>query len=123
DDMGYYTISEERQGIPAHLFFYPRLPTSVASNDDKISSFQLDQNYPNPFNPVTTIRFHISIHSKVTLTIYDVIGREIATLVDNRITAGPHEVEWNAKGVASGVYVYQLRAGAFVESKKLILLR
>ena len=121
--MGYYTISEELGGIPAHLYFYPRLVTSVANNEDNISSFQLAQNYPNPFNPVTKIRFYLSGTSNVTLKIYDVLGHHIETLVDNRITAGQHEVEWNATGIASGVYVYQVQADRFVESKKLILLK
>lgn len=123
DQMGYYTISEELGGIPAHLYFYPRLITSVADNEDKISSFQLAQNYPNPFNPVTKINFYLSGTSNVTLKIYDVLGRHIETLMDNRITAGQHEVEWHATGIASGVYVYQMQAGKFVESKKLILLK
>jgi hypothetical protein len=123
DGMGYYTISEERDAIPARLYFYPRLTTSVVTNEETVSSFQLDQNYPNPFNPVTTIRFHVATASKVTLKIYDAIGREIETLVDGRITAGQHEVKWNAAGMVSGVYVYQLQADGFVGSKKLILLK
>ncbi len=123
DQMGYYTISEEPGGIPAHLYFYPRLITSVANNEENISSFQLAQNYPNPFNPVTKIRFFLSNTSNVTLKIYDVLGHHIETLVDNRITAGQHEVEWNATGIASGVYLYQLQTDRFIESKKLLVLK
>ncbi|TDI95309.1 MAG: T9SS type A sorting domain-containing protein [Caldithrix sp.] len=123
DQMGYYTISEEPGGIPAHLYFYPRLITSVANNEENISSLPLTQNYPNPFNPVTKIRFFLSNTSNVTLKIYDVLGHHIETLVDNRITAGQHEVEWNATGIASGVYLYQLQTDRFIESKKLLVLK
>ena len=123
DQLGYYTISEEAAGVPAHLYFYPRVITSVAADEENISSFQLAQNYPNPFNPVTRIQFSVSSTSQVTLKIYDVLGRHIETLLDKRITAGQHQVQWNATGIASGIYVYQLQAGRFVESKKLILLK
>ena len=123
DQMGYYTISEEPGGIPAHLYFYPRLITSVANNEENISSLPLTQNYPNPFNPVTKIRFFLSNTSNVTLKIYDVLGHHIETLVDNRITAGQHEVEWNATGIASGVYLYQLQTDRFIESKKILVLK
>lgn len=123
DQMGYYTISEEFAGIPAHLFFYPRVITSVATAEENIPSFQLEQNYPNPFNPATTIRFSLSNTLRVTLKIYDVLGRQIETLLDERIHAGQHKVVWNADGLASGIYWYQLQADGFVESKKLILLK
>ncbi|MCH7679100.1 T9SS type A sorting domain-containing protein, partial [candidate division KSB1 bacterium] len=94
-------------------------------NDEiiKPEEFVLYQNYPNPFNPVTKIRFFLSNTSNVTLKIYDVLGHHIETLVDNRITAGQHEVEWNATGIASGVYLYQLQTDRFIESKKILVLK
>jgi endoglucanase len=86
-------------------------------------SFELEQNYPNPFNPTTVINFQVSAHSYTTLKIYDLIGREVATLVSEELTAGKHSRHWNAASMPSGVYFYRLQAGSFSETKKLILLR
>jgi hypothetical protein len=87
----------------------------------------LSQNYPNPFNPSTTINYHIPEFSFVTLEIFDVLGNEIATLVNEEKPAGEYEVEFNpASSIrypASGIYFYQLRAGTFVQTKKMILLK
>jgi photosystem II stability/assembly factor-like uncharacterized protein len=83
----------------------------------------LEQNYPNPFNPTTTISFQLTANSFVTLKVYDVLGREVATLVNEAKLPGTYSVQWDAAGVASGVYFYKLQAGKFVETKKLLLLR
>jgi hypothetical protein len=83
----------------------------------------LEQNYPNPFNPTTEIRFQISEVSRVTLKVFDVLGREVATLVDEVKQPGTYEVQWNAAGVASGVYLYTLTAANFRQTKKLVLIR
>ncbi|MCK9209697.1 MAG: immune inhibitor A [Ignavibacteriaceae bacterium] len=97
--------------------------------------FKLSQNYPNPFNPGTVINYQLAANSFVTLKIYDVLGNEIATLVNEQQSAGRHTAQFEVKnkqvssgvsakgGYASGVYFYQLRAGNFVETKKMILLR
>jgi hypothetical protein len=85
--------------------------------------FTLSQNYPNPFNPSTTISFSLPRTEVVNLKVYDVLGREVATLVEGREEAGEHSVKWNAESFASGVYFYQIRAGGFVETKRLLLLR
>jgi len=91
--------------------------------------FALAQNYPNPFNPSTTIKYEIpSVASdfslsNVTLKVYDILGREVATLVNKQQKAGYYEVNWNASNNSSGVYFYKLNAGSFVETKKMILLR
>jgi hypothetical protein len=87
------------------------------------SSYALSQNYPNPFNPTTTIQFAIPQPGSVTLTIFDVLGREIASLADGFRNAGIYSVTWNATNVASGIYFYRLNAGTFTATKKLILLR
>jgi hypothetical protein len=92
------------------------------------SRFSLDQNFPNPFNPATTIRFSIPKEARVTLTIYDVLGREVATIVDQKVPAGQYSYRWegrNARGsfAASGVYFYRIIAGDFVEAKKMMLLK
>jgi uncharacterized Ntn-hydrolase superfamily protein len=87
------------------------------------ATFELHQNYPNPFNPSTAIRYQIPSRSHVTLKVYDVLGREVATLANEELKPGSYEVTWDASGVASGVYLYRLEAGAFTETKKLVLLR
>ena len=99
----------------------------------KLSAFHLDQNYPNPFNPSTIISWQVPVGSWQTLKIYDVLGNEVATLVDEYKPAGSYEVEFNALllngsvsakgGYASGVYFYQLRGESFVESKKMVLIK
>ena len=85
--------------------------------------FSLTQNYPNPFNAATTIRYEIPSVINVQLEIIDILGRTLTTLVNEEKEAGYHEVHWQANDIASGVYFYRLKAGAFVEKKKLILLR
>lgn len=98
--------------------------TGVESINNTIpTAFTLMQNYPNPFNPSTTIRFELLRGSQVTLKMYDVFGREIAALVDEKLTAGVYGVTWDAIGVTSGAYFYRLQAGSFSETKKLLLLR
>ena len=100
--------------------------TSVESKDNKVDypvKFILSQNYPNPFNPVTSIQYAISSRQFVTLKVYDVLGREVATIVNEEKPAGNYEVKFDGANLASGVYFYRLTAGNFVETKKMILLR
>jgi len=81
---------------------------------------QLCQNYPNPFNPSTTIVFSLPKAGHVRLTLHDIIGQEIETLVDGEVPAGQHKLHWTAKNLASGVYIYRMQTDGFIESKKLI---
>ncbi len=101
--------------------------TTGIEDENYLNSFSLEQNYPNPFNTVTNIKFRIAYVgiSEVmsTLKVYDVLGREIATLVNENLTPGIYQIIFDARGLASGVYYYQLNAGSFSETKKLILLR
>jgi phosphatidylserine/phosphatidylglycerophosphate/cardiolipin synthase-like enzyme len=90
-------------------------------NSDIPRTFSLQQNYPNPFNPTTTIQFHLAEQSLARLTIYDVLGRELTTLVHEQMPPGTYTVQWNASTFASGVYFYRLESGSFVQTKKLIL--
>lgn len=85
--------------------------------------FSLSQNYPNPFNPSTTISWQSPVSSRQTLKVYDVLGNEVATLLDEFKSAGSYEVNFDASKLSSGVYFYRLNAGSFVETKKMILLR
>ncbi len=90
---------------------------------EKPTTFELAQNYPNPFNPATTINYQLPTNTLVTLKVYDVIGREVATLVNARQEAGRYTVNFNASTLASGVYFYRLQAGSFVETKKMMLVK
>jgi hypothetical protein len=83
----------------------------------------LEQNYPNPFNPSTTIKYELPQSSIVKLSVYDVLGREVSVLVNERRDAGVHEVKFDGATLASGVYLYRLQAGDFTQTKRLILLR
>jgi hypothetical protein len=96
---------------------------NVEQNPEIISEFRLEQNYPNPFNPVTNIQFRISDFGFVTLKVFDVLGKEVATLINEEKPAGSYEVEFNSNDLSSGIYFYKLQAGSFVDTKKMILLR
>jgi hypothetical protein len=87
------------------------------------AEFQLLQNYPNPFNPSTKIRFALAQQSQVRLSVFDMLGREVAVLVNGEMSAGMHSVEWNAQGRASGVYICRLSVGSRTETRKLVVLR
>lgn len=85
--------------------------------------FNLAQNYPNPLNPTTTINYSISQGSFVTIKVYDVLGREVATIVNENKPVGNYNVEFNANKLASGIYFYRLQSGLFSETKKFMLLK
>ncbi|HEY6953258.1 MAG TPA: T9SS type A sorting domain-containing protein, partial [Bacteroidota bacterium] len=95
----------------------------AAQRTQQPSMYALFQNYPNPFNPTTTIRFSIGKLSMVNLKIYDLLGREVETLVNGAQTPGSHEVKFDASRLSSGIYFYQLQAGSFSATKKLLLLK
>lgn len=103
------------------------IPTFVESNEEVVNSFNLEQNYPNPFNPSTKIHYTISnageLSKLVTIKVFDILGNEIATLVNEEKSAGNYEVEFNANGLTSGVYFYQLQMAQFSQTKKMVLLR
>jgi Secretion system C-terminal sorting domain len=87
------------------------------------NKFSLSQNYPNPFNPVTSMQYTIGNRQLVTLKVYDILGREIATLVNEEKPAGEYEVEFNGTNLPNGIYFYQLNAGEFSETKKMVLIK
>ncbi len=91
----------------------------------QIDRFSLSQNYPNPFNPVTNIRFDISgsAVAQTFLAVYDILGREVAVLVNESLQPGSYNVDWDASNFPSGVYFYKLESGSFVESKKMVLIK
>ncbi|MBD3167082.1 T9SS type A sorting domain-containing protein [bacterium] len=85
--------------------------------------YRLHQAYPNPFNPTTTIRYDLPGPSHVTITVYDLLGRQVARLVDGYRSAGRHSVNWDASELSSGMYFYSLQAGAWQDVKKAVLIR
>ena len=87
------------------------------------TSFGLEQNYPNPFNPTTTLSFSLPAASYMTLTVYDVNGREVALLTDGFRAAGLHEVTFDASNLSSGIYIYRLSAGDFSAIGKMVLMK
>ena len=112
-DIGEFVLSREALGIADEL-----LP-------DK---FALHQNYPNPFNPVTTLRYDLPENSLVNITIYDMLGRQVKKLINQTQEAGFKSIIWDAtnnygKPVSAGVYLYQIQAGEFVQTKKMVLLK
>ena len=101
------------------------LITSVEqiTDDGLPKEFRLEQNYPNPFNPTTTIQFSVPKASNVTIKIYDVIGRQVATLIDDEYQPGQYKVVFEAGQLATGLYIYRIQAGDFRETKKLMFLK
>jgi len=96
-------------------------PAKVSTQIPK--NYALEQNYPNPFNPATTIKFALPKTSLVRLVVYDITGREIAVLVNNSLPAGYHSVQWDARNVPSGMYIYRLTAGSFTQTKRMMVIK
>ena len=88
-----------------------------------VKRYSLSQNYPNPFNPSTTITFSVGTYSNTSLRVFDMLGREVATIVSEKLPAGTYTRQWNASNMSSGIYFYRLQAGNYLETKKLILLK
>jgi hypothetical protein len=104
--------------------------TTTVSIDEELLPIQyaLHQNYPNPFNPVTTLRYDIPENSLVTIIIYDMLGRQVKTLINQTQDAGYRSVIWDAtndygKPVSAGIYLYQIQAGGYMQTKKMVLLK
>jgi len=97
--------------------------TDVNSDAVSPSNFRLDQNYLNPFNPTTTIEYSLPKQSQVKLDVFNTLGEQVRSLVDEEVPAGNHIVKFNASGLSSGVYLYRLQANGFVQSRKLILMK
>ncbi len=97
--------------------------TDIGNEGTVINSYQLDQNYPNPFNPSTTISYNLPFQQHVSLKVYDVLGNEIATLINEEQQAGSHSINFNAAQISTGVYLYKLDAGEFSETKSMILIK
>ena len=103
--------------------YYNNIVTGIKDEDIKPSSYRLEQNYPNPFNPSTTIKFAVPKESMVNLSIYNVLGELVSTIVNEEMIPGYYEYKFDASGIVSGVYLYRIEVGEFVEIKKSILLK
>ncbi len=129
-DRDGYVSSSTTRSISASTFnienvnltITPVSPTSVGGGNVP-TSYRLEQNYPNPFNPSTTIEFSIPSAQFVTLKVYNLLGQEVATLVNGLQTAGAHSVRWNASSLSTGFYFYKIEAGKFTQTRKLMLMK
>jgi hypothetical protein len=110
-DIGAY---ENSLGEPlAIMDLKPKLP----------KVFRLDQNYPNPFNPITMINYQLPMISDVKLTVFNLLGQKVVTLINKIQPAGKYQVEWDASGFASGIYYYQIKTGNFQDVKKMVFIK
>jgi len=110
---------------PDSVFVHAEVITGITGEGGIIpDQYALYQNYPNPFNPTTTIKFKLPKASQVTLKVFNTLGEEVAILVSERLSASSYSYEWSRTGgMASGVYLYRLQAGDYVETKKMIILK
>jgi hypothetical protein len=113
-------VSDGEDGL--YLFTFPG-PVAVRGFPDVSGIPSLQQNHPNPFNPATTITFLLPCRARSELSIFDVTGKLITTLVDTELEAGPHVYTWRAPNIASGVYFYRLSAAGYSLTKKMVLLK
>jgi len=114
------------KGATAQYYFFTTdvdMGPNAVGDPTFVNSFNLEQNYPNPFNPSTKINYTLAERSNVTLKVYDVLGKEVANLVNSSQDAGSHSVNFDASNLASGLYIYTLQAGNFISSKKMMLLK
>jgi hypothetical protein len=118
-----FTIIANHMPTPADAWtFDPTVVTGAVEASAPVS-FVLYQNYPNPFNPETHLRYSIRAAGKTNLKVHDLLGREVAVLVDELRSPGTYEVRFDGRGLSSGVYFYRLRSGSFVQTRKLMILR
>jgi Secretion system C-terminal sorting domain len=122
----YLVKTEGSYSHPTYYLYYRSngiTPVSVLNNKNLPKRFSLLQNYPNPFNPSTTINYQIPTSGMVSIKVYDVLGKEVATLVNEEKPAGSYEANFNAANLSSGIYFYKIQSGSFIETKKMILLK
>mgnify|MGYP000255309590 CR=1 FL=1 len=109
--------------IPITIEMLENIVTNKGDNDVSPQNFALEQNYPNPFNPSTTIKYSVKENTLVSLKVYDILGNEVVALVNKVQPAGKYIINFDASSLASGVYLYKLSAGSFIDTKKMIFLK
>jgi len=110
-------------GIKGIYFDGEDLPTGITINNAVANTYSLSQNFPNPFNPTTSINFSIPKDGLVKLIVFDVLGKEVATLLNKEQTAGNYQVTFDASKLTSGIYFYKLTSGDFIDVKKMLLVK
>ena len=125
NSIGFYGMGQKWDIIPDYpvKLIIEQNTTEVPSEKQKPELFILYQNYPNPFNPTTTIRFSLPQRSYVTLKVFDVLGREVATLVNEELNAGEHSVVYETKGLSSGLYICRLQMGQYAQQIKMEVIK
>lgn len=127
--MGYYpgtktVILQNYSKDTINFYLNPRYVIGIRNINSEIpKNYSLSQNFPNPFNPVTNIAFSIPEESNVNLTVYDVLGREIKVLINEKLKPGNYQVDWNAQVYTSGMYFYRLQTDKFTDTKKMVLVK
>ena len=126
----YVHASDEENEVPSDSGHFVLSSSSLSTINKVIipEAFALHQNYPNPFNPITSIRYDLPVDGLVNITVYDMMGRMVKTLVNSSQTAGFKSVQWNATNdrnepVSAGLYLYTIQAGEFRQTKKMVLLK
>ncbi|MBN2356527.1 T9SS type A sorting domain-containing protein, partial [candidate division KSB1 bacterium] len=120
--VGAFGLEDWTAGWSSFNFQVP-VPNAVEEEVQQVTDYTLTQNYPNPFNPSTNIRFALPIRSQVTLTIYNTLGQQVDVLVNKVMDAGWHTITWDAANLQSGTYIYRIKAGEKVFTKKMLLIK
>lgn len=115
--------TSNNSGFYISKFLTHSVTTDIEEEQSVSKTFVLDQNYPNPFNPSTTISYSVPEQTEVQIKVYDLLGEEVTTLVNENKSAGQYSVRWNASSLSSGVYFYRITAGSFVETKQMLLVK
>jgi len=125
DNTNLLSIDSEHRNATGQSFIQWKVveDSEETVKNSAITDYELYQNYPNPFNPNTTISYSIKKNGLTSLKVYDILGKEVATLVNENEAAGNYSVEFNAEQLPSGIYIYRLTSGNFTASKKLILMK
>jgi hypothetical protein len=122
-DMDFCSEVIRAAGATLLKYMFMNSPTNIQNEVLRVKDFVLYQNYPNPFNPVTSIEYLVGSISFVSIKVYDILGNEVATLVNEEKKAGSYEVDFNASGLPSGIYFYKLTTPDFIQTKKMMLLK
>ena len=125
--IAYIQSSSSKKVYQSESISFSQLTLTDVNNEINLpQDFSLEQNYPNPFNPVTLIEYSIPLrdeNTNVTLKVYDILGKEIGILVNQKQTPGNYKIEFDASNLSNGVYLYQLKSGSFIKTKKMIVLK